>query len=182
MPPSAITGMSPAPSHRVEHGGELRHADAGDDARRADASPGRRRPSPHPRRARTSARAPSRVATLPATSCTSGNASRTSSTVASSTPSAVAVRRVDDQHVHPGVDQRLARAPAIVAAAPMRRRDAQPAVLVLVRVGVLPPLVDVLHRDQAPQPPSSSTTGSFSMRCFAEDPLGFVERRCPSAR
>ena len=60
----------------------------------------------------------------------------------------------------PGPDHRL-------GARAHRRGHAQPAVLVLVGVGELPPLEDVLDRDEPRSTPSPSTTGSFSIRCRA---------------
>ena len=87
----------------------------------------------------TSARAPSRVATLPATSWTSGNASRTHA-VGLEHAVGVAVRRVDHEHVDARIDQRPGAVEEFATGAD-RRRHAQPAVLVLVRVRVLPALV-----------------------------------------
>ena len=50
---------------------------------------------------------------------------------------------------------------------PTRGGHPQPAVLVLVGVGMLAPLEDVLDGDQPRARPVASTTGSFSIRCRA---------------
>ena len=62
----------------------------------------------------------------------------------------MAVRRVDDDHVDAGLDQRLDALLGVAAHAD-RRADAQPAVLVLAGVRMLGRLEDVLDRDQAAQ-------------------------------
>ena len=74
----------------------------------------------------------------------------------------VAVRRVDDEDVHLGVDER-GRALERVGPDADRRAHSQPALLVLRRVRVLDPLRDVLDGDEALEPPVASTTGSFSI-------------------
>jgi len=63
----------------------------------------------------------------------------------------VAVGGVDHDHVDAGVDQRPGPLVAVVAD-PDRRRDPQPARVVLGRVRELFALGEVLDRDQAPQP------------------------------
>ncbi len=86
---------------------------------------------------------------LPATSCTSGNASRSCETVLQH-PFAVPVSGVHDQDVHPRGDQAAGTHRGICAAA-NRRGHPEPAVLILVGVGMLPPLEDVPDRDESLQ-------------------------------
>ena len=93
-------------------------------------------PGPTPQRtaetcALISASAPSAVATLPPTISTVGNAA-CSSAIDAQHGLGVAVRAVDQQHVHARVDQRL-RALLAVARDADRGAHAQPPELVLVR-------------------------------------------------
>ena len=62
----------------------------------------------------------------------------------------VTVRRIDDQHVHPGCDHQRGAFHGVVAGAD-RAADPQLAVLVLGRERVLGRLGDVLDGDQAAQ-------------------------------
>jgi hypothetical protein len=60
--------------------------------------------------------------------------------------------RIDDQGVHPGVQQ--GSGPVHVSVpAPDGRRHPEATMLVLARVGELAALEDVLHRDEPPEPP-----------------------------
>jgi len=86
------------------------------------------------------------------------------------------VGRVHDDHVAPGGEQRFG-AGLRVARAPDGRRDAQPAVLILVGVGVLPPLEDVLDRDQALQHATLIHHRQLLDAMLSEQPFRFFERR-----
>ena len=164
MPPSAMTGTPPSrAAAALHHRGELRHADAGDDARGADGA--RADADLH----RVGAgldqrRAPSAVATLPATTCTALDR-RLMRSIAREHAAGMAVRGVDHHDVDLGFDQRLDAREAVLADAG-RGRDAQPAQRVLHRIRVGLRLVHVLDGDQADAAAASSTTSSFSMRCL----------------
>ena len=137
----------------------LRHAEARGHARRAaaagadadldavDAALGRNR-------------APSAVATLPAISSTSPNRLRNSLDRALH-DHRMAVRDVDDEHVHAGLDQ-LRGALEVIAGRADRGADAQ-AALRVARGERQPPLLDdILARVTRPSSvPSASTSGSF---------------------
>ena len=94
-----------------------------------------------------SACVPSRVATLPATTCTALD-SRLIRADRVEHALRMAMRGVDDDEIDAGIDQPLGALEAVVADAG-RGRDAQAALLVLAGVGVHLRLLDVLHRDQA---------------------------------
>ena len=148
MPPSAIAGTPARPARRggLQHGSELRHTDAGHDARGADADPGPMPIFTASAPASISASAPSGVATLPRSTCTAFDSLLIAAT-ASSTPAEWPCARVDDDHVHLGLDQ--CRAPGIARRPrprwPPRRAAAQ---LVLVGQRVCLRLVHVLDGDQ----------------------------------
>ena len=126
MPPSAISGTPVSPGGRgaVEHGRELRHADPCDEPCRA------REAGPDADLDRVGAgggevATPSPVATLPATTSTSGQAAF-SSCDRLDRGVGVTVGDVEHERVDLGLDERL-RSIEVVAADPDRRRDAQAA-------------------------------------------------------
>src|SRR5216110_2068957 len=88
----------------------------------------------------------------------------------------VPVRRVHDDHVAPRVDER-ARARQGVGGSAHRGGDAQPAVLILVGVGVPPALEDVLDGDQTLEHTVLIHHRQLLDAVLAEDPLRFVEPR-----
>jgi hypothetical protein len=93
----------------------------------------------------------------------------------------MAVRRVDDEHVDAGVDERL-RPVEVALARADGGADAQPAVLVLRRIGELPALEDVLDRDQAAQPALLVDDGQLLDALPVQDALGLLERRADGCR
>ncbi len=152
MPPSrdhrhALVALRRS-AHVVDRG-DLRDADAGDDARRAD------RAGPDPDLDRVRARVDQRLAPpRPWRCCPRRPRPSTASLIRAhhlDHAARVAVRRVDDEHVDAGVDERL-RALERVGPDADRGADAQPALLVLRRLRELDLLLDVLDRDQAAQP------------------------------
>ena len=159
----------------VDHGGELRHADARDDARRADraradadlhrvdAALARapRRPRAWRRCRRRAARRGTRRAPRRWRRSTPSLCPCAVSITSTSTPASTSARA------------RSRKSPPAPIAAATRSRPCWS----LFAVGILPALVDVLDRDEAlAARPSSSTTGSFSMRCLPRIALGLVER------
>jgi hypothetical protein len=88
----------------------------------------------------------------------------------------VPVRGVDHQHVDAGVDQR-ARTAQEVATRSHRRRHAQAPVPVLVGRRVLPPLVDVLDRDQPAQRARVVDHRQLLDAMTAHDCLRLIQRR-----
>ena len=88
----------------------------------------------------------------------------------------VAVRRVDDEHVDAGRDQRLG-ALARVRADADRGADAQPARRVLGRARELDPLLDVLDRDQALEDAVRVDDRQLLDPVAVQQLLGLVERR-----
>ena len=129
---------------------------------------------------RTSSRAPSSVATLPATSCTSGKACA-ERVDRREHAFAVPVRRVDDEDVDAGATS-AARASMRLGTGAHRRGDAEPAMLVLVRVGMLAPLEDVLDRDEPLEHALRVDHRQLLDPVLRQDPLRLVERRCRPAR
>ena len=163
MPPSAITGTSPAPatasSTAVSCGMPTPAT-----TRVVQMEPG---PTPTftpstPRS--TSARAPSRVAMFPAMSCTSGSASRTCA-VACSTPAECPCAVSTTSTSTPASTSALARSmkspPAPMAAATRSRPCWS-----LLESGYCRRLWMSFTVMRPMSLPSPSTTGSFSMRCF----------------
>ena len=163
MPPSAMTGTScrAAAETTVEDRGHLGNADARDDPRGADAP----RPDAHldgvgpgvdhrlgRRGGRDVAGDELDVAEPLQLPHHLEHALR------------VAVRRVDDEDVDVGRDERL-RAFDRVAADADRGADAQPAALVLARVRVLDLLLDVLDGDQALEETSPRRRPAASRSC-----------------
>jgi hypothetical protein len=86
------------------------------------------------------------------------------------------VSGVDDDRIDTGLDQCL-RPDEIVARAPHRRRNPQSPVLVLVRVGILPAFVNVLHCDQTAQRARFVHDGELLDPMTREDLFRFVQRR-----
>src|SRR5258707_12142080 len=86
----------------------------------------------------------------------------------------MAVRRVDDQYIDSSVNERAGTI-AIIRRTDCRR-DAEPAVLILVRVGKVSALVDVLHGDQAAQCSLLVHDGQLLDSMLAEYRLCFLER------
>ncbi len=84
---------------------------------------------------------------------------------ASMTPLRVAVRRVDDDDVDPGADER-GGALVPVGSGPDGGADAEATLVVLDGLRVLVGLQDVLDRDEPDELARPSTTSSFSMRCL----------------
>jgi hypothetical protein len=84
------------------------------------------------------------------------------------------VRRIHDQDVHAGADERAGARVGIRAAAD-RGGHAEPAVLVLVRVGMLAALEDVLHGDQALENAIGVHHRQLLDPVLRQDPLGVVE-------
>ena len=123
---------------------------------------------------RTSSRAPASVATLPAMSWTSGNASRSCAR-----PSRARPRCGRGPSRRPARRRRRRPAPARAVdgsgAAADRRGHAKPAVLVLVGVGMLAALEDVLDRDE----PLEHALGVHHRQLLdpmpGQDPLGLVQ-------
>ena len=95
-----------------------------------------------------SARVPSAVATLPAISSKPGKFFRVSRT-ASITPLRVAVRRVHDDHVHAGLEQRVDALLAVRGRRPPRRRTSSRPLASFAALRVRPALLDVLDGDEA---------------------------------
>ena len=87
---------------------------------------------------------------------------------------AVPVGGVDHEHVHAGVHQAL-RAAGGVGAAADGGGHAQPAVLVLVGVGMLAALEDVLDGDQALEHALGVHDRQLLDPVLGQDPLGLVE-------
>ena len=85
----------------------------------------------------------------------------------------VAVRGVDDEHVHVRRDERLGARERVLADAD-RRADAQPAEAVLARVGILHHLLDVLDGDE----PLEHVIGR--RRPAASRPCGGAGTRAPA--
>ena len=126
------------------------------------------------RPASTSASAPSPVETFPAISSTSWMRLDLPDDVEHSV--GVAVRRVHDEDVHLGVDER--RSPLErVRPDPDRRAHAQAALVVLRRVGVLDLLRDVLDGDEALEPSVGVDDRELLDLVAMEDRLGLLERR-----
>ena len=145
MPPSAITGMSPAPS-TASNTAVSCGTPTPVTTRVVQIDPG---PTPTftastPRS--TSARGAFARRDVAGDELHVGKASRAVGRRAQHA-FAVPVRGVDDEHVDARIDER-ARAIHVIRRAD-RRGDAQAAVLVLVRVRKLAALVDVLDRDQS---------------------------------
>ena len=88
----------------------------------------------------------------------------------------VAVRRVDDEHVDAGLDERL-RALERVGPDADRGADAQPPLLVLRRLRELDLLLDVLDGDQPAQPAVGVDDRELLDLVAVEDLLGLGERR-----
>src|SRR5438876_8083086 len=172
IPPSAMTGMSPAPrtasTMAVICGTPIPVT-----TRVVQIDPG---PTPTftastPRS--TSARAPASVAMLPATSCAPGKASRKHATV-SSTPWLWPCAESTTITSHPASSSAWAR--ARVRRATDRRSDAQPAMLVLVGLGILAPLEDVFDGDETLQQALLVDDREFFDAVFGENTLRFVQR------
>src|SRR5256886_10934592 len=167
------------PVNRLEDGSELRNADARHDARRAyrswpysnlhgvDAALGQR----------TGAFACRHVAgdELHLWEALTNVRGRIQHTVA------VTMRRVDDNGVHTGIDERLGAYDEITGASNCRR-DAKSPVLVLVRVGVLSSLVNVFDRDQAAQRATLVHDGQLLDAVTRQNLFGLVERRADRRR
>src|SRR5881396_758141 len=182
MPPSAITGTSPAPS-TASTMAVICGTPTPVTTRVVQIEPG---PTPTftastPRS--TSARAPVPLATFPPTSCVSGNASRRHATVLS-TPSAWPCAESTTITSQPASSRARARARASEVpptAAATRRRPCWS----LLAWGCRRRLKMSLMVMRPLRTPCSSTTGSFSMRCFARIrsassspvPTGAVTRR-----
>ena len=88
----------------------------------------------------------------------------------------MAVRRVDDEHVHARRDERL-RALERVGADADRGADPQPPLLVLRRLRVLDLLLDVLDGDEPAQAAVCVDDGELLDLVAVEDLLGLRERR-----
>src|SRR6266545_3676199 len=178
MPPSAMTGTSPAPA-TASTIALICGTPTPVTTRVVQIEPG---PTPTftastPRS--TSARAPAAVATLPPTSCASGNASRTHATVLS-TPSECPCAESTTITSHPASSS--ARARQRLGVAPHGRGDAQAAVLVLVGVGILAALEDVLDGDETLENPVRVHHGELLDAVLGEDLLGLVERGADGRR
>ena len=122
-----------------------------------------------------SASAASAVAMLPAIDCDVAARALSRRTI-STHRRRVAVRGVDDEHVDARVDERLGALERVRPDAD-RGADAQPALLVLRRVRVLDPLLDVLDRDQAREAAVGVDDRQLLDLVAVEDLLGLVERR-----
>ena len=122
---------------------------------------------------RTISRAPASVATLPATSWTSGNASRSCDTVLS-TPSLWPCAESTTITSTPAATRPRGPGGGVGAAAD-RGGDPQPAVLVLVGVGVLAPLEDVLDGDQTLEDSLRVDHRQLLDPMLGQDPLGVVQ-------
>ena len=148
MPPSAIVGVSSlaAGGGGLHHGGELRHADAGDDAGGADAAGA----DADLDRVRT--RLDQRQRTFGRCDVAGDHLHRVRQALDArhlgQNAGGMAVRGVDHQNVHAGLDQRLGASVAVLTHAG-GGGDAQAAELVLVCQRVGGRLVHVLDRDQA---------------------------------
>ena len=92
----------------------------------------------------------------------------------------MAVGGIDDEHIDPRLDQRP-RPEEKVARRPHRRGDTEAPMPILVRIRILPALVDVLHGDE----PLERTVGCDDRELLdamlTKDSLGFLERRARSA-
>ena len=88
----------------------------------------------------------------------------------------MSVRGVDHEHIHASRNERPGPLP-IVAGRADRGRHAEATMLVLVRVRILSPLVDVLDRDQPAQRAIGIDDRQLLDAVLAQDPFGFVERR-----
>src|SRR5438552_13637402 len=173
MPPSAITGTSPAPV-TASTIAVICGMPTPVTTRVVQIEPG---PTPTftastPRS--TSARAPAFVATFPPTSCASGYASRRQATVLS-TPSECPCAESTTITSHPASSR--ARARQGVGRPAHCRGDAQPAVLILVGVRVPPALEDVLDGDQTLEDAFVVHDRELLDAVLGEDPLRFVEPR-----
>ena len=129
---------------------------------------------------RTSSRAPSSVATLPATSCTSGKPWRMASTVMR-TPSLCPCAESMTSTSTPDCTS-AARAGMRLGPRAQRGGDAQAAVLVLVGVGVFPALEDVLHRDEPAKHTLRVHHRQLLDAMLRQDALRLIERRADRAR
>src|SRR5690349_4792259 len=159
--------------HGIDDRGDLRDADARHDARRTDGA--RTDPDLHRIDAALDERARARFG---------GDVARDELGVRKGVaqaghrvedPLAMAMRRVHDDDVAPGIDQRL-RAGAGIGCPAHGSRDAQPAMLVLVGVGVLPAFEDVLDGDQALEEALLIDDRQLFDAVFRENALGFIER------
>src|SRR6266550_1544427 len=86
----------------------------------------------------------------------------------------VAVRRIHDDHVAPRVDERP-RASQGIGGSAHRGGDTQPAVLILVGVGVPPALEDVFDGDETLEDTVLVHHRKLLDAVLAEDPLRFVQ-------
>src|SRR5204862_516650 len=144
MPPSAITGTSPAPVTAYDRR-DLRDADAGDDAGGADRA--RTHTNLHRVHAALDQRARARLRRhVPAHQLRVG-VRLAQAGHGLEHAFGVPMRRVHDDHVAPRIEERAGARQRIGRPAHCRS-DAQPAVLILVGVGVPPALEDVLDGDQ----------------------------------
>ena len=87
---------------------------------------------------------------------------------------------VDDQHVHPSIDQRTSA--CLVIRRTNRGSHAKTAVLVLVRVRKLTPLVNVLYRDETAQISFAVHHRQFLDAVLTEYLLRFIQRRTHGRR
>src|SRR6266851_2963289 len=163
MPPSAITGTSPAPA-TASRMAVICGTPTPVTTRVVQIEPG---PTPTftastPRSTR--ARAPASVATLPATSCTSGNASRSSDTV-SSTPLECPCAESTTITSTPASSSALARACASAVPPTAAATRSRPCWSLLAS-GCWRRLKMSLMVIKPRRMPCLSTTGSFSMRCL----------------
>ena len=175
IPPSAMTGTpwSDGRLRDVPHRRHLRDAHAGDDARRADRA--RALADLEPVRARVQQRL---------SGLGGRDVPRYHLDVVRVLDRAhhvedalrVAVRRVDDEHIDLGVDERR-RAFQRVVPDPDRCGDTQPTPLVLRRERVRIALRDVLHGDQALEPPLEIDDRELLDPVAAENRLGLLEGR-----